>query len=148
MAAKCEFIYEEPSARVKINSVCIYVVSGVGVAAPEEPALFWEYRAGDGAAFLTVGRPRVAPRVSFGARRLAGLSGTRSGGPSPPSLSLCNNSAVRRAETQGGQLRLETPRRNGPLGQTRPRQKGRGFGHTRPDRGPGKGVRGYRKAGA
>lgn len=89
MAAKCEFIYEEASARVKINGVCIYVVSGVRItAAPEESALFWEYRAGDGAAFLTVGRPQACSRVSFGARRLAGLSETRSVDPSPPSLSL------------------------------------------------------------
>lgn len=69
------------------------------MTAPEESALFWEYRTGDRAAFLTMGRPHMSSSISFGARRLDGLNEMRSDDSSPPFLSFCKNNAVERAKT-------------------------------------------------
>lgn len=96
------------------------MVSGVGVtAAPEGSPLFWEYRAGDEAAFLTVEGGTASERWRFVWRGAA-----RGRIPRHPFLSLCNNNAVRRAKTRGGRLHLEE------LRQTAPRQEWRGFEHT------------------
>jgi len=60
LAPKCEFIYEVSLAGAKINPVYIYTASRSPaeekkIPAPKESVLFWDYRTGAEATFLSVG---------------------------------------------------------------------------------------------